>query len=104
MPALMAESFSPADAALATRTATPNLLDYASGLGGNAKKNAGYLQVAQMGMGMMDQPQQQMQAPQLRGPQGPGQQLQPPPMYGDPELEKRLQYEQWLAQQGGIYG
>ena len=70
-------------------------------LGGGDK----YLKMAQMGMGAMDQPQQPMAGPQLRGPQGPGQQLQPPPMYGDPELEKRKQYEMWLAQQGGgIYG
>ena len=108
MPSMLAPNVNPmsaSDGLLATRTATPNLLDYASALGAKSSKAEPYLKLAQMGMSLNERPQvAPPRAPQLRGA---GQPIAYTPMYVDPEEEKRKQYGAWLAQQQqgrGYYG
>lgn len=78
--------------------------------GGGLDKMAPYAKFANMGMGMVDQPQPQV--PQIAPPQlrGPGQPLSPTPMYGGgggmygspDEEEKRRMMMAYLAQQQGV--
>ena len=89
-------------ASLAAGAADASLATGAGGLLSGLGKAEPYLKLAQLGMGAMEP--QTVPQPQLQGPRGPGQPLQALDTYADPEMEKRRQYELWLAQQGGIYG
>jgi hypothetical protein len=98
--ALNAQGFNPA---------MPGMFDK---IGAFADKVQPYAKMAGQAQGLMA-PQEQPQAPQIQPPQlrGPGQALQPQPMYGggggglyglDPEEEKRRAYMAYMAQMQGV--